>query len=195
MWASEVDILGMTTQVLNLKEKYEREIVPRLKEEFGLANNMAVPRPLKVVINVGFGSRNKDGAKAQEVALRTLERISGQKPVVTLARKSISNFKIREGMAVGAMVTIRGPRMYEFLAKLANIALPRVRDFRGLPPTSIDARGNLSIGFREHIVFPEIRSDEVESIHGLEVAIATTPSSSKLGRRLFELLGFPFSKV
>jgi large subunit ribosomal protein L5 len=185
----------MTTQILNLKAKYEGEIVPLLKKEFGLANNMAVPRPLKVVINIGLGAHGKDTTKAQEVALRTLERISGQKPVVTKARKSISNFKIREGMAVGAMVTIRGPRMYDFLAKLVNIALPRVRDFRGLPATSIDARGNLSVGFREHIVFPEIRSDEVESIHGLEISIATTPSSPKLGRRLFELLGFPFSQV
>ncbi|MBI5465737.1 MAG: 50S ribosomal protein L5 [Candidatus Kerfeldbacteria bacterium] len=185
----------MPTELLNLKEKYEREVVPRLKQEFGLANNLAVPRPFKVVLNVGFGARNKDAAKAQEVALKTLERISGQKPVVTLARKSISNFKIREGMPVGAMVTMRGARMYDFLAKLVNIALPRVRDFRGLSAASIDSRGNLSIGFREHIVFPEIRSDEVEAIHGLEVAIATTPSSPLLGRRLFELLGFPFSQV
>lgn len=178
----------------SLSEKYHRDIVPKLMSEFGYKNKMAVPRLKKVVINVGFSTSAKE-SKLQEVAVKTLSRIAGQKPVVTRAKKSISNFKIREGMPVGAMVTLRGPRMYDFLGKLVTIALPRVRDFRGLSASSLDARGNLSIGFREHLVFPEIRSDEIEALHGLEVAIATTSRKREEGKRLFELLGFPFSQV
>lgn len=175
-----------------LKERYDKEIAPKLMAEFGYKNRMAVPRLVKVVLNVGYGSA-RDG-KMAEVAVKTLSRIAGQKPVVTLAKKSISNFKIRQGQPMGAAVTLRGPRMYDFLAKLVTIALPRVRDFRGLKPSSLDARGNLSIGFREHLVFPEIRADEIEAMHGLEVAISTTSKKRAEGKRLFELLGFPFSQ-
>jgi len=184
----------MSTKILNLREHYQREVIPTLQREFGYSNALAAPRLIKVVINVGYGSRTKDAARAQEVAIKTLERISGQKPVVTRAKRSISNFKLRQGTPIGAKVTLRGSRMYDFLAKLTNIALPRVRDFRGLPPGSVDARGNLAIGFREHIVFPEIKSDEVEGIHGLEVAVVTNAGSHKAGQRLFELIGFPFSR-
>jgi large subunit ribosomal protein L5 len=182
----------MTKQV-DLKTEYQTKVVPQLKQEFGYKNTMAVPKLLKVSLNVGFGQVARD-PKLQEVAVKTLGRITGQKPVVTVARKSISNFKIRQGMPVGAMVTLRGQRMYDFLTKLTRIALPRVRDFRGLPPNSVDARGNLSIGFREHTVFPEIRADELEGLHGLEVSISTTARSKQAGKRLFELLGFPFSQ-
>lgn len=177
---------------LNLRERYIHDVVPKLKTEFRYANILAVPRPMKVVLNVGFGPALKE-AKFQEVVVKTLERISGQKPVVTRARKSISNFKIRQGMPIGAMVTLRGQRMYDFMGKLVTIVLPRVRDFRGLPPTSVDLRGNLSIGFREHIVFPEIKPDELEGMHGIEVTLVTSAKERAPGKRLFELLGFPFS--
>ncbi|MEK7497037.1 MAG: 50S ribosomal protein L5 [Patescibacteria group bacterium] len=176
----------------NLMEVYKQVVVPGLKSEFGLTNNLAVPRLIKVVINVGLNASKKD-TKAQEVVVKTLERITGQKPVLALARKSISNFKIREGMAVGVVVTMRGARMNEFLTKLLRVTFPRVRDFRGLSIKSVDKQGNLSLGFREHTVFPEIKSDEIESLHGLEVVITTNARSQKLGRRLFELLGFPFA--
>lgn len=181
-----------TTTHSSLRERYDREVLPKLMSEFGITNKLAAPRLLKVVINVGFGQAAREG-KGHEVAVKTLTRIAGQKPVVTLAKKSISNFKIRQGMPIGAAVTLRGSRMYDFLAKLVGVALPRVRDFRGLDPKSLDARGNLAIGFREHLVFPEIRSDEVEALHGLEIAIATTARSRERGRRLFELIGVPFS--
>lgn len=176
---------------LSLRERYDREVVPKLMAEFGITNRLAVPRLIKVVLNVGYGSSAREG-KSQEVAVKTLTRISGQKPIVTLAKKSISNFKIRQGMPIGARVTLRGPRMYDFLGKLVSVALPRVRDFRGLAQSSLDTRGNLAIGFKEHLVFPEIRSDEIEALHGLEVAIATTARRREQGKRLFELLGFPF---
>lgn len=179
-----------TEKHISVHDKYFKEAIPKLKAEFGYTNTMAVPRIKKVVLNVGLGVKEP---KLQEVALKTLERISGQKPVATRARKSISNFKIRQGMVIGATVTLRGKRMYDFLDKLVNVALPRVRDFRGLPPTSLDRQGNLSLGFKEHMVFPEIRSDEIEAIHGLEIAIPTTASNQAAGKRLFELLGFLFS--
>lgn len=183
----------MAKSQFNLKDKYKSDVLPKLVAEFKYGNALAAPRLTKVVINVGFGLAAKE-PKRQEVAIKTLERISGQKPVITAARKSISNFKIRQGMAIGAMVTLRGTRMYDFLGKLITVALPRVRDFRGLSLKSLDNKGNLSIGFREHIVFPEIRSDEIESLHGLEVAIATSAKSQHEGKRLLELLGFPFSE-
>ncbi|MDZ4229633.1 MAG: 50S ribosomal protein L5, partial [Candidatus Veblenbacteria bacterium] len=155
----------------SLRTHYLKQVVPVLQQEFGLKNVMAVPKLAKVVLNVGLSQGTHEG-KLQEVVLNTLSRVTGQKPVLTRAKKSISNFKIRQGMVVGAAVTLRGERMYSFLEKLIHVSLPRVRDFRGLPPRSIDAQGNLAIGFREHLIFPEIRSDEVESIHGLEVIIA-----------------------
>lgn len=164
-----------------------------MEAKFGYKNNMAVPKITKVVINVGTGHGLKD-AKFNEAVENTLIRITGQQPVKTAAKKSISNFKIREGLIVGMMVTLRGKRMYDFLDKLINIALPRVRDFRGLNPKSVDPKGNLNIGFREHISFPEIKSDEIEKIHGLQVSVVTTAKTRDEGVELLTLLGFPFSK-
>lgn len=176
----------------NLLEHYRKQAIPAMQAEFKLKNTLAVPRLLKVVINIGLSQSNKD-SKMADVAVKTLNRITGQKPVLTKAKKSISNFKIRQGMVVGAMVTLRGQRMYDFVEKFTRVALPRVRDFRGLSPKSIDAQGNLSVGFKEHLIFPEIRSDEVEAIHGLEVSIATSAKNREQGKKLFELMGFPFS--
>lgn len=166
---------------------------PILKQEFSLRNIMQMPRLNKVVLNIGLGKSLSD-SKAQENAFKTLQRITGQKPVFTKAKKSISNFKIRQGMVVGASVTLRGQRMYDFLNRFVNVTLPRVRDFRGLAKKSVDQQGNLTIGFKEHIVFPEIRADEIESLHGLEVTVSVSGRRRDLAIRLFELLGFPFSK-
>ncbi len=176
-----------------LKEKYLKEIRPQLKKELGFSSDLAVPKLEKIVINIGLG-KAKDDSRIKDVALQTLERITGQKPVETLAKKAISNFKTRQGMTVGAKVTLRGERMYEFLDKMINIAFPRVRDFRGLSKKGIDPRGNLNIGFTEHIVFPEIESDEVENIHGMEVALVTNTKTREDGEKLFDALGLPFKK-
>ncbi|MFA6098780.1 MAG: 50S ribosomal protein L5 [Patescibacteria group bacterium] len=176
-----------------LKKKYQKTVIPAIKEKLGLKNSMAVPKILKVIINCGLNQNNKD-EKFSDTVVSTLTRISGQKPVLTKAKKSISAFKIRAGAIVGVMVTLRGQRMYDFVDKLVNITLPRVRDFQGIPQKSVDQRGNLSIGFKEHVVFPEIRSDEVERIHGLEVVISTSAQSHDQGVALFTLLGFPFKK-
>lgn len=164
-----------------------------MREAFGYTNDHAVPRLVKVVVNVGIGRGLKD-EKFQSVVHSTLERITGQKPVVNKAKKSISSFKIRKGMPVGMSVTLRGKRMYDFTEKLVNVTLPRVRDFQGLDTKVLDGQGNVNLGFKEHIVFPEIRPDEVESIHGLEVAIVTTARDNESALKLFTLLGFPFKK-
>lgn len=179
--------------MLRLKERYQKVVIPALKEKFGYKNNLAIPRIEKVVVNVGTGLGLKD-PKFNEVVEGTLKRIAGQRPVKLAAKKSISNFKIREGLVVGMMVTLRGKRRDDFVDKLINIALPRVRDFRGLSPKSVDPQGNLNLGFKEHIVFPEIKSDEVEKIHGLEVSIVTTAKNKEEGLELLKLLGFPFQK-
>lgn len=176
-----------------LKEKYLKEIKPKLKEELGIKNDLAVPGLDKVVVNIGLGPALLD-AKLKETALNTLTRITGQKPIETTAKKAISNFKIRKGQVIGAKVTLRGERMYAFIDKLINIALPRVRDFRGLNPKALGKDGNLNIGFKEHIVFPEIQSDEVEYLHGLEVAVITTAKNQEQGMKLVQALGFPFKK-
>lgn len=173
-----------------MQKVYKDKAVSELKKQFGFKNIHQLPKLVKVTVNVGLG-KAKDDAKLIEVAENTLTRICGQKPVVTLAKKSISNFKVREGMKVGMVVTLRGKNMWSFLTKLVHIALPRVRDFRGINPKSIDKQGNLNIGFKEHIVFSEIKSDEVEKIHGLEVSITTTAGSREVGEALFRLLGFP----
>lgn len=175
---------------MNLKEKYQKEIINKLKEEFGYKNNLAVPKIVKVTLNVGIG-KMKDDPKAAETVESTLRRISGQAPIYTKSKKSISAFKVREGMKVGLKVTLRGKRMWDFLEKLVGVAMPRIRDFRGLSAKIIDKTGNLNIGFKEHIVFPEIKSDEVEKLHGLEVAITTTAKDEKTGLSLFKYLGFP----
>jgi len=176
-----------------LQEQYKEEIIPKLSEEFGYKNVLAVPRLEKVSVNIGISKALKD-EKYLQVMIDTMERITGQKPVKTISRKAISGFGIREGMVVGLAVTLRRQRMYDFLEKLFRIALPRVRDFQGIPESSLDENGNLTIGFKEHLVFPEINPDEVEKLHGLEVTIITTAKDAKEAKRLFELLGIPFRK-
>lgn len=174
----------------NLKNKYLKEVIPVLAKKFGYKNKMAVPKIEKVTINIGINQNRKD-QQYLDLMASTLERITGQKPVETKAKKSISSFKIRQGMTVGLMLTLRGKRMYNFLDKLVNITLPRVRDFRGLPLGAVDNSGNLNIGFKEHIAFPEIKSDEIERLHGLQVNVTTSASTQKEGLELFKLLGFP----
>ena len=176
-----------------LKETYKKEIIPKLMKEFGYKNVNAVPNVKAVTLNIGIGPGLKD-AKYTETAEQTLIRITGQRPVKTLARKSISAFKIREGMVVGMKVTMRGKRMWTFLDKLLHVSLPRVRDFRGLSPKAFDGNGNYSIGLKEHTAFPEIRSDEIEMIHGLQVTIGTTAKSNKEAEALLKHLGLPLTK-
>src|SRR3989339_841027 len=175
---------------MSLREKYQKEIIPKLQKEFGYANIHSVPNLVSVSLNIGLGKGLKD-AKYLETAEKTLERISGQKPVKTKARKSISGFKIREGMIVGQKVTLRGKRMWDFVDKLIMVSLPRVRDFRGLSQKSFDGQGNYSIGFKEHMAFPEVRSDELEVIHGLQVTISTNANSNKEAESLLRHLGLP----
>lgn len=176
-----------------LEQRYKDQIIPALKQEFGIKNANAVPKLTKIKLNVGIGKAQGD-KKVVDAVVSTLTRITGQKPVLTKARKSISNFKLREGMVIGVTVTLRRNRMYEFLDKMINVTMPRVRDFQGIKRTAIDADGNLNIGFKEHLVFPEIKADSIEMIHGLEVALTTTAESREQGMRLFELLGIPFKK-
>ncbi|TAL51128.1 50S ribosomal protein L5 [Patescibacteria group bacterium] len=172
---------------------YKQEVVPKLKTEFGYKNVHGVPTVKSVTLNVGLGAGLKE-AKYIETAEKTLTRISGQKPVATKARKSISTFKIREGNVVGMKVTLRGKRMWDFLEKLIKVSLPRVRDFRGLSQQAFDGQGNYSIGFKEHIAFPEIRSDEIELIHGLQVTIATSAKNDAESKSLLTHLGLPLKK-
>ena len=176
-----------------LKTKYREEIRARLKEKFGYANEMMIPRLDKVVINMGVGEAAQDSKKIRG-ALADLEAIAGQKPVGTVAKKSIAGFKLREGMAVGAKVTLRQDRMYEFLDRLITIALPRVRDFRGLNGKSFDGRGNYAMGLKEHIVFPEIDYDKVEKIRGMDIIVCTTARSDDEARELLREFNFPFRK-
>lgn len=174
-----------------IKEKFNTLIKEAVAKEFGPQNAMSVPRLVKVTLNVGLSASNKD-PKLAETVEETISRIAGQKPVETLAKKSIASFKTREGMRVGMKCTLRGERMWSFLEKLINITLPRVRDFRGISAKSVDKQGNLSLGFKEHIAFPEIRPDEVERIHGIEVVITTTAHNREKGLTLFKAIGFPF---
>lgn len=179
----------MTTP--RLKERYQQEIVGALQKELNLKNVMEVPKVEKVVLNIGLGEALQN-AKAMDAAVADLTAIAGQKPVITRARKSIANFKLREGVGIGAMVTLRGERMYEFLDRLVSVALPRIRDFRGLSRGSFDGRGNYNIGLREQIVFPEIDYDKVDKLRGLEVAIVTTARNDEEGYALLKHLGMPF---
>lgn len=178
---------------VRLKDKYTKEVVPALRKKFGYKNIMSVPKIVKVTLNVGINSRNTDSGLLDAVE-STLSRITGQKPVRCKSKKAISAFKVKENMVVGVMVTLRGAMMYDFLDKLVNVSLPRIRDFRGISLKNIDKQGNLSIGFKEHIVFPEIKSDEIERIHGLQINITTTAGSYAVGEELFKLLGFPMQK-
>ena len=178
----------------NLAEKYKKEVRPSLQKELGLDNIMAVPKLDKVVINIGIGKATQD-KQWIELSKSILERITGQKPVSTKARKSISNFKVREGMVVGTKVTLRGERMYDFLYKLINSSIPRFRDFFGLEiKKGFDGNGNYTLGLKEHIVFPEIGMDDVEKVHGLEITIVTSAKDNQQALALLRALGFPFKK-
>lgn len=176
-----------------LKERYKEQVLPALMQEFGYRNIMQAPRLEKVVVNVGLGEAVSN-PKALDAAAADIATITGQKPVITRAKKSIANFKLRAGMPIGLTVTVRGDRMWEFLDRLLNAALPRIRDFQGVSPHSFDGRGNFSLGIREQVIFPEIEYDKIDRIRGLQVNIATTARSDEEGKRLLELLGMPFIK-
>ncbi|MEN1762152.1 50S ribosomal protein L5 [Anoxynatronum sibiricum] len=176
-----------------LKEKYNTEVAVAMKEKFQYKSVMEIPRLEKIVVNMGLGDA-KDNAKALESAVGELTLIVGQKPVVTRAKKSVSNFKVREGMPVGAKVTLRGQKMYEFADRLMNIALPRVRDFRGVSAKAFDGRGNYSLGIKEHLIFPEIDYDKVETTRGMDIIFVTTSKTDEECRELLRLMGMPFAK-
>ncbi len=174
-----------------MKERYASEIAPALRERFDIQNPMRTPKIEKVVVNMGVGEAVVN-SRAMDGAMRDLARITGQKPQLRRSRKSIAGFKIREGMPVGARVTLRGERMWEFLDRLISIALPRVRDFRGVNPNSFDGKGNYALGFREQLIFPEISYDDIDATRGLDVAVVTTAETDEEGRELLRLLGMPF---
>lgn len=173
--------------------KYNNEVAKQLMEKFGYKNVMQIPKLEKIVINMGLGS-GKDNPKVIKAAVDELATISGQAPVVTKAKKSVANFKVREGMSVGAKVTLRGERMYEFLDRFISISLPRVRDFRGVNPNSFDGRGNYTLGIKEQLIFPEINIDQVETVRGMDITFVTTAKTDEEARELLKLMGMPFSK-
>ncbi|MDO4281180.1 MAG: 50S ribosomal protein L5 [Peptococcaceae bacterium] len=175
-----------------LKDQYIAEIAPALQEKFGYTNVMAIPKLDKIVINIGLGEA-VDNPKALDGAVEDITRIAGQKPVITRAKKSIAGFKIREGMPIGVKVTLRGDRMYEFVDRLFNVALPRVRDFRGVSGKSFDGRGNYSLGLTEQLIFPEIDYDKIDKIRGMQIAFTTTAKTDEEGKELLKLLGMPFA--
>jgi large subunit ribosomal protein L5 len=177
--------------ISRLHEKYRKDAMPALSKRFGYKNTMAIPRLSKITLNIGLGEASQN-VKLLDTAATELGQIAGQKPVITRAKKSIANFKIRKGMAIGCMVTLRGERMYEFLDRLATIVLPRVRDFKGLAPNSFDGRGNYTLGLKDQLVFPEIDYTRVDKIKGMNVTITTTARSDEEGRELLKLLGVPF---
>lgn len=174
-----------------LRDTYRKSIMPKLQKDFGYANPHEVPRLEKIVVNVGMGEAI-DNPKRLDSAVEELAAITGQRPVVTRAKKSISNFKLREGMAIGAKVTLRGPRMYEFLDRLVNVAIPRIRDFRGVPTRSFDGRGNYTLGIKEQLIFPEVDYDKVEKIHGMDITLVTSTEHDDLAMALLRELGWPF---
>ena len=176
-----------------LKDTYYNEIVDAMTKKFGYKNKMQVPKLDKIVINMGVGEA-KDNAKVLDAAVRDLEIISGQKAVLTRAKKSVANFKIREGLAIGCKVTLRGEKMYEFLDRLVNLSLPRVRDFRGVNPNSFDGRGNYALGIKEQIIFPEIEYDKVDKVRGMDIIVVTTANTDEEARELLTLFNMPFQK-
>lgn len=178
---------------MKLKDRYKKEILPKLKETFSYTNDLVTPRLEKVVINVGFGRHSKEKTYIENVQ-KGLLKISGQQPVLTKAKKSISAFKVREGMVIGAKVTLRGDRMYDFVDKLVNVTFPRVRDFRGLNDKAVDREGNLTIGLKEYAAFPEIKAEDIQDMYGLEISLATNAKNREEGLALFNLIGFPFKK-
>jgi large subunit ribosomal protein L5 len=176
-----------------LKTHYTQTVVPTLQKEFGLANGMQVPRIEKIVVNIGVGEA-LENAKALDAAVEDMATITGQKPVVAKARRSIANFKLREGRAIGVRVTLRGERMWSFFDRLVNVALPRTRDFRGISPNAFDGRGNYTLGIREQIIFPEVHYEKIDKLRGLEVTIVTSAPNDEQGRRLLQLMGMPFAR-
>lgn len=176
-----------------LKEKYEKEVAPALMQKFGYKSTMQIPKLEKVVLNMGVGDA-RENAKAMDSATGDLAIITGQKPVVTKAKKSVANFKVRQGMSIGCKVTLRGSRMYEFVDKLFNIALPRVRDFRGVSDKAFDGRGNYSMGVKEQLIFPEIEYDKVEKVRGMDIIFVTNAKTDEEARELLRLLGMPFAQ-
>lgn len=183
----------MAVKTIDLKKRYQEEIRAQLKEELKLENEMQIPKMVKIVINMGCGEASKN-AKLAEVIVKQLTKISGQKAVTTKAKKSIATYKVREGMAVGCMVTLRGERMYDFFQKLVCVVLPRIRDFRGVSNTSFDGRGNYTFGLKEQSLFPEIHYDEVETIQGMDISIITTAKTNEEAKLLLQKLGMPFKK-
>jgi large subunit ribosomal protein L5 len=179
--------------VSRMKEKYLTEVVPGLQKEFSYSNPMQVPHVHKVVVNIGMGEAIQN-AKAMDAAVSDLSTITGQRPVITRAKRSVAAFKLREGMQIGCMVTLRGDRMYHFLDKLMSVALPRIRDFQGISAEAFDGRGNYTLGLREQLVFPEIDYDKVDKVRGMEISIVTTARTDEEGRRLLKLMGMPFKK-
>ena len=176
-----------------LAETYRSTIIPKLKADLGIENVMQVPKITKITVNMGVGEAVAD-RKVMDAAVADLTKITGQKPLVTKSRKAIAAFKLRQGLAVGCMVTLRGDRMYEFLDRLISIAMPRIRDFRGMSPRSFDGRGNYSLGVKEQIIFPEIQYDQIDQIRGMDITITTTATDNKQGRALLEAFNFPFRK-
>lgn len=176
-----------------VRDRYREEVIPALISDFGFKNVYQVPKLQKIVVNIGLGEAVANG-KALDAGVNDLTRIVGQKPVVTRAKKSIAAFKLRAGMPIGAMVTLRGNRMYEFYDRLTAISLPRIRDFRGVSPNSFDGRGNYTLGLREQLLFPEIEYDQIDKVRGLEISFVTTARTDEEGRRLLALLGMPFAK-
>jgi large subunit ribosomal protein L5 len=183
----------MATVTYNIQTRYADQVVPALKNEFGYDNIMQVPRIEKIVINIGVGEAI-DNPKSLDGAVSDLRQITGQQPVVNKAKKSIANFKLREGRAIGTKVTLRGDRMWALLDRLINIALPRIRDFRGVSPDTFDGRGNYTIGLREQLAFPEIQYDKIDKVRGMEITIVTSAKTDEEGRRLLRLLGMPFQE-
>ncbi len=176
-----------------LKERYQKEVVPALNKAFQFRNAMEVPRIQKVVVNIGLGEA-MDNSKALEAAVGDMTTITGQKPIQTKARKSIANFKLREGYVIGVKVTLRGERMWAFLDRLVNIALPRVRDFRGVSPDAFDGRGNYTLGLRDQLIFPEIEYDKIDKLRGMEITVVTTAQNDEHSRAMLKFLGMPFRK-
>jgi large subunit ribosomal protein L5 len=174
-----------------LRQRYEKEVMPALKKEFGYDNVMAIPRVRKVVVNMGLGEATQN-AKIVDTGADELSRVTGQKPVVTRAKKSIAQFKLRKGMPIGAMVTLRGERMWEFLDRLMSVALPRVRDFRGVSPRGFDGRGNFTLGLKDQLIFPEIDYMKVDKARGMNISVVTTARTDEESRKLLQLLGMPF---
>ncbi|MEP6775231.1 MAG: 50S ribosomal protein L5 [Chloroflexota bacterium] len=178
-----------------LKTKYNEEVLPALLKEFNYSNKMRVPAVKKVVINIGMGNEARENAKSLDSAVSDLALIAGQHAVITRAKKSIASFKLRTGMPIGVMVTLRGPRMYDFLDRLFNITLARVRDFSGVSPKSFDGHGNFTLGLREQLIFPEIEYDRVDKVRGMEIVIVTSAQNDEEGRHLLQLMGMPFKKA